>query len=372
METLGRSNRVPTFTLAVMIMALQMNQVFTLPTNPRDPLEIKSVTETSENWKVSPSEPEPEIPRGYIKVPLDDTNIKELSAFATEEIRKQRNTTDLALKATVFALKKLTTANSKIRDYKLTLVMTRTGKKVSTRSLLCNVDVIYGATVDQRRAKIDCLKSNIVSGIRSISSNGTVDEDADLAAAIFAANQLERLKSTMNDNSSPPVLMHYTASLLEMISGTEFRLQMQVKGSAVNDPILVCDANVLPRKPRVLHKAHCGPTESNPSEDFATFDVTNVEDADVKETAEFVANALTQKRGRLNTDRLGLVQIDKAWKRPVRGIQRRLRMTLSHDAEGLQPSSYCYAVVFEDRLSGEYKLVTSPGTSICSSTPPTD
>lgn len=309
--------------------------------------------------------------KGYIKVPLDDVNIKELSNFAVEEIRKDQKNAELSLKATVFALKELT--SFKTRNYKLTMVLIKTGKKTSSRSLLCNVDIIYGTSVDQRKAKtIDCLKANIVSGLRSISSNGTVQEDADLASAIFAANQLDRLNSTMNNNSSSsPVLMHYTSSLIEMITGLEYKLKMKLKGSSLDNQVLVCDINVLPRKPRILHKANCGEIETE-LDDSTAFNETSIDDSDVKETAEFAADALTQRRGRMTTDRLSLISIDKAWKRPVRGIQRRLRLTLSHDDDGFQPSSYCYAVVFEDRLTGQYKLVTSPGTTICSSTPPTD
>lgn len=309
-----------------------------------------------------------EIAKGYTRMSLDDGMLKELAAYATEHVRKQQNSRDWTLKATVFASKQVVTM-SKLRNYRLTLVLTRMGKKSLTRSLLCNVDLVYGTPADQRRAKSDCIQSNIVSGIRSIGLNGTIVEDADLPAAIFAANELSRLKSTMSDHTSAPTLVHYAASMLERVSGTEYQMAIEIQSPS--NEILHCQANVFPRKPRVLNRADCQarPDESQvPGESFSE---TNVEDEDVQDAVDFAVRGLTQRRCRNHSERLQLVRIEKAWKKPVRGIQRRLRLTLAHEGE-IQPSSYCHAVVFEDRLSNEYELITSPGTSICSSTPPTD
>jgi hypothetical protein len=307
--------------------------------------------------------------KGYIRMVLDDPQLKELAAYATEEIRLRQQSPDLSLKGIVFALKQISTSN----NFKVTLVLAKTGEKPS-QSLLCNVDVVVDGTNNERRlSKADCIRANIVSGIQSISSDGTFQEDADLAAAIFAATEFNR----QNNSSSLLTLLHYTASgSLEMISGTEYKLQMQM--SDKKDQVLLCDTNVLPRTPRILHGVECSASAGRTDkDDVGSYNAADVKDADVKETAEFAANSLTERQvHKLSTaaagadDLLSLVKVAKAWKKPVRGIQRRLRMTLSN--EGItEPSSYCLAVVFEDRLSGEYELVNGPGTTVCSSTPPT-
>ena len=345
--------------ISTIVAVLMIGQVSSLPAG----LKVGPVSLTS----LSIDELQ-EIARGYTRMSVDDPMMKELGAFATEHVRKQQKSRDWTLKATVFALKQLV-ANSKLRNYKLTLVLIKTGKKTLTRSLLCNVDLVYGTPADQRQAKSDCIQSNIVSGIRAIGWNGTIQEDADLAASIFAANELGRLSSTMSDNSSSSTLVHYTASTIEKISGTEYQLAIEIQSP--NNDILHCTTNIFPRKPRMLNRATCRPTPDQTESTDASFSETQTDGADVEDAADFAVTDLTQRRCRNKSDRLQLIRIERAWKKPVRGIQRRLRLTLSHEGES-QPLSYCHAVVFEDRLSNEYQLVTSPGTSICSSTPPTD
>ena len=355
--------------ITVVAALFLVSGISSFPTITKTGLPVTTPTDGTAMATLSKAEFTPAENKGYIRMALDDPQIKELASYATEEIRLHQQSADLSLKGIVFALKQIST--SRTNNFKVTLVLTKTREKPS-QSLLCNVDVMYEA--HERQSKANCIRANIVSGIQSISSDGTFQEDADLAAAIFATTEFNR-----QNNSSSLTLLHYIASgSLEMISGTEYKLHMQMRGSDKSDQkVLLCDTNILPRTPRILHGVQCGAMSSVQAEkdELGSYNAADVKDADVKETAEFAANALTDRQvNELSTgggDRLSLVKVAKAWKKPVRGIQRRLRMTLSNDGEGItEPSSYCLAVVFEDRLSGEYELVNGPGTTVCSSTPP--
>ncbi|KZS18056.1 Uncharacterized protein APZ42_016066 [Daphnia magna] len=302
--------------------------------------------------------------KGYIRVSLDDSKLQELSAFATEQIRLRQKSAEISLKGVSFALKQISTSQAE-SNYKLTLVLANKGEKRS-QFLICNVDIVHDASANQRQAKTNCVRANIVTGIQSIRPDGSFQEDADLAATVFAANEFNR----QGNNSSPLTLLHYVASgSHEMISGTEYKLHMQVQTSPKDDQVLLCETSVLPRNPRMLHGTECGHLAGK--DHTGSYSAADIKDADVKETAEFAANALKERQIVEASDGLIPVKIARVWKKPVRGIQRRLRMTLSNDGEGAQPSSYCLAVVFEDRLSGEYELVTGPGNTVCSPTPPT-
>ena len=359
--------------IAIVAALFLVGEISSFPTVTKKALPVKTAS-TDGTTTTLKSTTDPSDNKGYIRIALDDPQVKELTDYATEEVRLHQQSTDLSLKGIAFALKQISTA-SRTNNYKLTLVLTKTGEKPS-QSLLCNVNILLGESANERQSKTNCIGANIVSGIQSISSNGTLQEDADLAAAIFATTEFNRQH---NNSSSSLILLHYIASgSLEMISGMEYKLHMQMQGSAKDE--LMCDANILPRTPRILHGVECGAMSSVHAEkDVAgSYNTADVKDTDVKETVEFAANALTERQiiesstGTDSPDRLSLVKVTKAWKKPVRGIQRRLRMTLSNDGEGAnEPSSYCLAVIFEDRLSGEYELVNGPGNTVCSSTPPT-
>jgi hypothetical protein len=362
--------------IAIVAALFHVGEISSFPsTVTKKALPVKTAS-TDGTTTLKSSTTDPADNKGYIRIALDDPQVKELTDYATEEVRLHQQSTDLSLKGIAFVLKQISTA-SRTNNYKLTLVLTKTGEKPS-QSLLCNVNILLGESANERQSKTNCIRANIVSGIQSISSNGTtLQEDADLAAAIFATTEFNRQN---NNSSSSLILLHYIASgSLEMISGMEYKLHMQMQGSAKDD--LMCDANILPRTPRILHGVECGAMSSVHAEkDVAgSYNTADVKDTDVKETAEFAANALTERQIIESStdsvsDRLSLVKVAKAWKKPVRGIQRRLRMTLSNDGEGVnEPSSYCLAVIFEDRLSGEYELVNGPGNTntVCSSTPPT-
>ena len=354
----------PVFTFVAAISTLMlMSQVSSLPATKNAALKIQTVTETARTEAPSTPASTNSVARGYIRVSLDDAILPELAAFATTEVRKSHKSKDLTLKAISFALREI--SNSKTGVYKLTLVLAKPEEDALVRSLVCNVDVMYSSSpADIRMLGTSCVRAHVASGIQSISSNGTVQEDGDLAAAIFAATQLHRQNITKYLNSNQPTLMHYIASEpLELISGTEYKLQMQMRGSA---QVVVCDASVVPRKFRLVRAGECG-TKRPAEENLESFSVANIGDRDVREAAQLAANALSEGRA----DNLKFVRIAKAWKKSVRGIQRKLRMTLSNDAGGDQPSAYCLVAVYEDRLSGEYELVTSLGFSTCSATPPT-
>lgn len=349
----------------LLVFTLLIAQVSSLPATKNAALKIQTVTETAPTETSTPASTN-SVARGYIRVALDDAILPELAAFAATEVRKSQKSKDLILKAISFATREISTAKTGV--YKLTLVLAKPGEDAVVRSLACNVDIMYASVSDMRIMDTNCVRAHIASGIQSISTNGTVHEDADLAAAIFATTALNRQNITRTKNANPPTLMHYIASEpLELVSGTEYRIQMQMRGSA---QVVVCDANVVPRKIRELRGGECGakrPSEEN----LGSFIEANIGDNDVREAAQFAANVLTERQGKTGADKLRLVRVAKAWKKSVRGIQRKLRMTLSNDVEGAQPSSYCLAAVYEDRLSGESELVTSLGFSTCSSTPPT-
>ncbi|XP_057372486.1 uncharacterized protein LOC130693371 [Daphnia carinata] len=361
-------------TTFVIIAALLIAQTSSLPTTKKA-LDIRSPSTTttgtndvtsviSSNKAAIPPTSNSIDNKGYIRVNLDDGNLQELSAFATGEIRLRQKSADLSLKGVSFALKQISTSLAE-SNYKMTLVLANKDEKRS-QFLICNVDIVHDASANQRRVKTDCLRANIVTGIQSIRPDGIFQEDADLAAAVFAANELNR----QSNNSSPLTLVHYVASgSHEMISGTEYKLHMQVQTSPKDDKVLLCETSVLPRSPKMLHGTECGTLAGK--DDSGSYSAADVKDADVIETAEFAANALMERQVAEAPDELIPVKVARVWKKPVRGIQRRLRMTLSDDAEGGQPSSYCLAVVFEDRLSGEYELVTGAGNTVCSPTPPT-
>ncbi|KAI9561104.1 hypothetical protein GHT06_012060 [Daphnia sinensis] len=353
-------------TTLVIIAALFIGQTSPLPTTKKalDTKTVNDVTTVISNNKAGALPTSNVIDnKGYIRVSLDDGHLRQLSAFATEEIRLRQKSPDLTLKGVSFALKQISPAES--NNYKLTLVLANKGEKRS-QFLLCNVDIVHDANL--RQAKPDCVRANIVTGIQSIRPDGSFQEDADLAATVFAANEFNRQQG---NTSSPLTLLHYVASdSHEMISGTEYKVHVQVmQSSPKDDQLLLCETNVLPRNPRVLHGTECGAQAGK--KNSASYSAADVKDADVKETAEFAAIALQERQLAEASDGMMPVKIESVWKKPVRGIERRLRMTLSDDAEGAQPSLYCLAVVFEDRLSGQYELVTGPGNTVCSPTPPT-
>lgn len=350
----------PLEVVTVLTLVSLIGQVSSLPTAATETKPVTSSTTdaNTENIKFNLNA----VARGYVRVAVDDPVLQDLPAVVEEEVRKQQKLNDLNLVGIPYALKEISTSAATV--YKLTTVFGRTGEPPS-RYLLCNIDFVQGGAADQRLKAANCVKGNIVTGIQSV-SNGTVREDGDLAAAIFATTELKTKNDIVKVKTTTLTLMHYTASsLMEMTSGTEYKLHMQL--SSVNAPVVICNLNVLPRSPRAVQTEECGGKGSINPPNADSFNQAGAQERDIKDAAQFATNALSEQ-AKTAKDRYRLVRIISAWKKPVRGIHRRLRMTLSNDVDGTTPSSYCQVVVFENRLTGTYELVTDE--TVCSSTPP--
>lgn len=178
----------------------------------------------------------------------------------------------------------------------------------------------------------------------------TVKEMADFATTAIAANT----------NSGPVKLIKLVKAETQVVSGTNYKLQLELAGTGANAESRACEALVFNQpwtNTRKLIRSSCAPlTKSKTSKRQIPggFSEVDVNDDSVKEMAQFVTTSLSETS---NSGPVTLIEVVKAETQVVAGKNYKLTLKFT-DASNAEPYT-CEAVIFDQSWTKTRELLSS-------------